>query len=35
VVDTPDALLVTDLDRSQDIREIVDRLRRTGNEELL
>ncbi len=35
VVDTPDALLVADLDRSQDIREIVDRLRRTGNEELL
>jgi mannose-1-phosphate guanylyltransferase len=35
VVDTPEALLVADLDRSQDIGEIVDRLRRTGNEELL
>jgi len=35
VVDTPGALLVAGLDRSQDIREIVDRLRRSGNEELL
>jgi mannose-1-phosphate guanylyltransferase len=35
VVDTPEALLVADLDRSQDIREIVDLLRKTGNEELL
>lgn len=35
VVDTPEALLVADLDRSQDIREIIDRLRRTGKEELL
>ena len=35
VVDTPDALLVTDLDRSQDIRKIVDRLKKTGKEGLL
>ena len=35
VVDTPEALLVADLDRSQDIREIVDQLRRTGKEVLL
>jgi mannose-1-phosphate guanylyltransferase len=35
VVDTPEALLVADLDRAQDIREIVDRLKKTGNEELL
>ncbi|MBW1798272.1 MAG: nucleotidyl transferase, partial [Deltaproteobacteria bacterium] len=35
VVDTPEALLVADLDRSQDIREIVDELRRTGKEVLL
>ena len=35
VVDTPEALLVADLDRSQDIRKIVDQLRRTGKEELL
>jgi len=35
VVDTPEALLVADLDRSQDIRRIVEQLRRTGKEELL
>lgn len=35
VVDTPEALLVADLDRSQDVREIVDQLRRTGKEVLL
>ncbi len=35
LVDTPDALLVADLDRSQDIREIVNQLKKTGNEDLL
>jgi mannose-1-phosphate guanylyltransferase len=35
VVDTPETLLVTNLDRSQDIRKIVDRLKRTGKEGLL
>lgn len=35
IVDTPDALLVTRLDRSQDIRKIVDQLKMNGNEELL
>lgn len=35
VVDTPDALLVTRLDRSQDIRKIVDRLKENGKDELL
>ncbi|MBW1707550.1 MAG: hypothetical protein JRJ86_20700 [Deltaproteobacteria bacterium] len=35
MVDTPEALLVADLDRSQDIREVVDQLRRIGKEELL
>ena len=35
VVDTPEALLVADLDRSQDIREIVDKLKRNGKENLL
>ncbi len=35
VVDTPETLLVTDLDRSQDIRKIVDRLKKAGKEELL
>jgi len=29
IVDTPDALLVADLNRSQDIRKIVDRLKET------
>ena len=35
VVDTPDALLVTRLDRSQDIRKIVDQLKKDGKENLL
>jgi mannose-1-phosphate guanylyltransferase len=35
VVDTPDALLVADLDRSQDIREIVEQLRQRGKDHLL
>ncbi len=35
VVDTSDALLVADLKRSQDIREIVDRLKETGKDSLL
>ncbi len=35
VVDTPDTLLVADLDRSQDIREIVDQLKNNKKEELL
>jgi len=35
VVDTPEALLVTNLDRSQDIRKIVDRLKENEKDELL
>ncbi|MFH1242835.1 MAG: mannose-1-phosphate guanylyltransferase [Pseudomonadota bacterium] len=35
VVDTPDTVLVSDLNRSQDIREIVERLKRGGKERLL
>ena len=35
IVDTPDALLVADMDRSQDIREIVERLKALGKEHLL
>ncbi len=35
VVDTPDAVLVSDLNRSQDIRKIVDQLKRSGEEKLL
>lgn len=35
VVDTPDALLVTGLNQSQDIRKIVDQLKEKGKEELL
>ncbi len=35
VVDTPDSLLVADLRHSQDIRELVARLKRQGKEELL
>ncbi|MDZ7698142.1 MAG: mannose-1-phosphate guanylyltransferase [Deltaproteobacteria bacterium] len=35
VVDTPDAVLVADQTRSQDIRKIVDRLKAEGREELL
>ena len=30
VVDTPDALLVGDLDRSQEVRDLVDALHRQG-----
>lgn len=35
IVDTSDALLVADLDRSQDIRQIVERLKETGKRHLL
>lgn len=35
VVDTPDALLVVDMSRSQEIRSIVDELRKRSREELL
>lgn len=35
IVDTADALLVADLNRSQDIRQIVERLKQTGKESLL
>jgi mannose-1-phosphate guanylyltransferase len=35
IVDTPDALLVADLDRSQDVREIVKRLKDSKKDELL
>lgn len=35
IVDTNDALLVADMDRSQDIREIVERLKETGKDSLL
>ena len=35
VVDTPDALLVADINRSQDIRNIIDQLKRIGKEKLL
>jgi mannose-1-phosphate guanylyltransferase len=35
IVDTPDALLVADMNRSQDIREIVDRLKASGKDSLL
>jgi mannose-1-phosphate guanylyltransferase len=35
IVDTPDALLVADLNCSQDIRKIVDQLRKKGKEALL
>jgi mannose-1-phosphate guanylyltransferase len=35
IVDTPDALLVADLNRSQDIRKIVDRLKETEKDKLL
>jgi mannose-1-phosphate guanylyltransferase len=35
VVDTPDALLIADLDRSQDIRKIVDALKKSKRKELL
>jgi mannose-1-phosphate guanylyltransferase len=35
VVDTPETLLVADLDRSQDVKKIVDQLKKSGKEELL
>ncbi|RLB20826.1 MAG: nucleotidyl transferase, partial [Deltaproteobacteria bacterium] len=35
VVDTQDSVLVADLDRSQDIRKIVEALQRSGKERLL
>lgn len=35
VVDTPDALLVTAADAAQDVKQVVDRLRREGQDELL
>ena len=35
VVDTPDALLVTSKDRSEDVKKIVDRLKREDREDLL
>jgi len=35
VIDTPDILLVADLARSQDVRKIVDRLKKAGKEYLL
>jgi mannose-1-phosphate guanylyltransferase len=35
VVDTPDALLVADLERSQDIRKITEELKKEGRDELL
>lgn len=35
VVDTPEALLVADLERSQDIRMIIERLKNSGKEDLL
>jgi mannose-1-phosphate guanylyltransferase len=35
IVDTPDALLISDVRASQDVRVVVDRLREEGREELL
>jgi mannose-1-phosphate guanylyltransferase len=35
VVDTPDALLVTTRERSEEVKEVVDRLRREEREDLL
>jgi mannose-1-phosphate guanylyltransferase len=35
VVDTPDALLVTTKERSEEVKEVVDRLRREEREDLL
>jgi hypothetical protein len=34
-VDTPDALLVASKERSEEVKEVVDRLRREEREELL
>jgi len=35
IVDTPDALLVADLNRSQDIRKIVEMLKEMGKDKML
>jgi mannose-1-phosphate guanylyltransferase len=35
VVDTPDALLITTKERSEDVKAIVDRLKREDREDLL
>jgi mannose-1-phosphate guanylyltransferase len=35
VIDTPDALLVADLDKAEEIRKIVEELRRIRKEDLL
>ncbi|HET8605115.1 MAG TPA: mannose-1-phosphate guanylyltransferase [Marmoricola sp.] len=35
VVDTPDAVLVTTRERAQEVKQVVDRLRRTGRDDLL
>ena len=35
VVDTPDALLVTSKGRSEDVKKVVDRLKREDREDLL
>lgn len=35
VVDTPETVLVADLDRSQDVKKIVDQLKKSGKEKLL
>jgi mannose-1-phosphate guanylyltransferase len=35
VVDTPDALLVASADRSEAVKDVVDRLRREEREDLL
>ncbi len=35
VIDTPDALLVARLDKSQHVRRVVERLRARGREDLL
>jgi len=35
VVDTPDALLVGDINRAQDIRDVVSRLEREGHGNLV
>ena len=35
VVDTPDALLVTPKDRAEDVKKVVDRLKREARDDLL
>ena len=35
VIDTPDALLVADKDRSEEVKEVIDHLRREQREDLL